>query len=255
MDAHGSQDEGNGRERAKERGVEAVGARGLAHHLLDRPTLAIGRSWSSEASAGHEGTIGCSSPLVQSWEKHMMRRTTRLCCLLGAVSCSAAGGPQSPPIEDFYCETSYTNFAWGYQHHGTYVDGQGRIFAFGSESPDTRGRQWAPKQPDAPIQQELEDKYSLNRHQRGTVEAQKIVEVRGWLAAARSGSLSKKVQKGADMGSSASVCWVREAGGGHYQLIELEVSGDWSYRNTAAAAAELARWLASVDQNGRNKAP
>jgi len=59
----------------------------------------------------------------------------------------------------------------------------------------------------------------------------------------------KKVQKGADMGASASACWVREAGSGGYREIELEVSGDWSYKNTAPAARKLVRWLASVAKN------
>ena len=68
-----------------------------------------------------------------------------------------------------------------------------------------------------------------------------------------SGPLSKKVRKGADMGSIATACWVRDAASDRYREIELEVRGDWSYMNTAPAAAELTRWLASYLRPSGNR--
>jgi hypothetical protein len=176
-----------------------------------------------------------------------MGSTLRICCLLAALSCSTAESRlQAPAIEDFYCENSYTNFAWGYQHRGRYVDGQGRVFAFGGESSSSSVAPWAPSRPETPTQQELEQKYSHNRRQVGTVDAKDLTRVRRWLAEARHGSLSKKVQRGADRGASSRACWIRGAGSDRYQQVELDVTGDWTYTNSAPAAGELVRWLVSV---------
>jgi len=165
-----------------------------------------------------------------------------------AIWCALVARVSSQPtaVSDFYCENSYTNFAAGYQHSGTYVDGQGRVFAFGSESPDSTVKPWQPKQPDLPTQQELEAKYNHDRHQVGTIDAATLTQVRRWLADARNGSLSKKAQRGADRGSIASQCWIREGSRDGYREIELAIDGDWSYTNTTPAAAELTRWLQSL---------
>ena len=85
-----------------------------------------------------------------------------------------------------------------------------------------------------------------DRRQVGTIDAQKLSEVRRWLADARKRSLSKKAQRGADRGSIASQCWIREGSGDGYREVELAVDGDWHYRNTAPAAAELTRWLQTL---------
>lgn len=173
----------------------------------------------------------------------LMRRHLR-----AVIACAVIAPVSSQPmaVSDFYCEHSYTNFATGYQHVGTYVDGQGRVFAFGSESSDAAVKPWQPKQPDSPTRQEVEVKYSHDRRQVGTIDAERLTAVRRWLADARTGSLSKKTQRGADMGSTASQCWIREGSREDYRSIELAVDGDWSYRNTAPAAAELTRWLQSL---------
>ena len=178
----------------------------------------------------------------------MMIRMIGFGCLVAGIICSRAEGlvSQSYSIDDFYCENSYTNFAWGYQHRGRYVDGQGRVFAFGSESSDVSAKASPPAQSDSLTQQELEQKYSHGRRQVGTVNAQSLNDARRWLSDARSGSLSPKVRRAFDMGTGASSCWIREAGTERYRTIELAVDGDWRYRNTAPAAGELVRWLESV---------
>ena len=178
----------------------------------------------------------------------MSAPSARSLAVTAAISAAliARVSSQSPAVTDFYCENSYTNFAMGYQHAGTYVDGQGRVFAFGSESSDPTVKPWQPKQPDSPTQAELEAKYKHDRRQVGTIDARKLTEVRRWLADARNGSLSKKAQRGADKGSIASQCWIREGSPDGYHEVELAVDGDWNYRNTAPAAAELTRWLQSL---------
>jgi hypothetical protein len=61
----------------------------------------------------------------------MIHRAIGITSVLAALASSTvASAPESPAIEDFYCEASYINFAHGYQHKGHYVDGRGRVFRF-----------------------------------------------------------------------------------------------------------------------------
>jgi hypothetical protein len=113
-------------------------------------------------------------------------------------------------------------------------------------SPGVRVEPWQPAEWGSPTQHELEAKFHHNRQQTGVIDGPQLSQVRHWLADARHGSLTKKVQQGADRGSEVSACWIREAGSEGYRRIELVVLGDFSYRNTSPAAADLDRWLRST---------
>jgi hypothetical protein len=177
----------------------------------------------------------------------MGAHSVRVGLMLATAACApSAGMVSAQPVDDFYCENSYTNFATGYQHHGTYVDSRGQVFAFGSASSGPGAIPWQPKHPESPTREELEEKYSHDRRPIGSVDARTLTEVRGWIGKARAGTLSKKVQRGADMGTAASQCWVSDAGKNAFRPVELAVDGDWSYSNTSPAAAELVRWLKTV---------
>ena len=142
-----------------------------------------------------------------------------------------------------YCERSYTNFAWGYQHNGIYVDAEGNLYSYSYQRSD---KPWSPKQGDTPTAEELEDKYSHGRKLIRKIEPQELQAKLKLLAAARNGQLSKRKQSGADMGSNVCRCYVFDETANRYKDVFLRVQGDWSYENLAPSAKTLADWLESL---------
>ena len=149
-----------------------------------------------------------------------------------------------------YCERSYTNFAWGYQHHGIYVDAEGNLYSY---SYQPKEKPWAPKQGDAPTAEELADKYDHGKKLIRKIEPQEWQASFKLLAAASQGKLSKRKQSGADMGSNVCRCYVFDEATNRYKDIPLRVQGDWSYENLAPSAKTLVDWLDSLQGNSEKK--
>ena len=171
--------------------------------------------------------------------------------LAGAAACSIDArdatsvedlGAPGPVEQKFLCESSYTNFAMGYQHAGTYVDNEGHVYKYKAE------KRIEPKQEDALTEGELEAKYSQGRELLRNVPPADVSKMHQLIAAASKGAYSKKVQRGADMGAVASSCYLYDAGPKTYREIELDVSGDWTYRNESPAARQLTAWLARISK-------
>jgi hypothetical protein len=142
--------------------------------------------------------------------------------------------------QKFLCERSYINFAWGYQHSGTYVDSDGGVYRFKAE------RQVNPKQKGAVTEAELEAKYTQGRTLLRTVPTDDIARMRGLIADASKGSYSEKVQRAADAGATVISCYLYDENARTYKAIELDVRGDWSYRNVSPAAGQLTEWLTTI---------
>lgn len=142
--------------------------------------------------------------------------------------------------QKFLFETSYTNFAWGYQHRGTYIDNQGNVYEFAYKPGD---KHWQPQQPDSLTERELEEQYSHGRKLIRTIERKELLEKYRLIEKAAKGEFSKRVSRGADMGAYVSSCYLYDEHTGRYRRVELRVTGDWSYENLSPAAGELADWL------------
>ena len=149
-----------------------------------------------------------------------------------------------------YCERSYTNFAWGYQHHGIYVDAEGNLYSYSYQPKD---KPWSPKQSDAPTAEELADKYSHGKKLVRKIESQEWQAKLKLVAAASQGKLSKRKQSGADMGSNVCRCYVFDEANSRFKEVELRVQGDWSYENLAPSAKALADWLEALHANANKK--
>lgn len=171
----------------------------------------------------------------------MSMRYFSLFVLLLSVSFSAPAQKAATQPPKIYCERSYTNFAWGYQHHGIYVDPQGNLYSYSYQPKD---KPWSPKQEAAPTAAELEEKYSHGRKLVRQLAPQEWQDKRKLVAAASKGKLSERKQSGADMGSNVCRCYMAEGAG--FKQVELRVQGDWSYENLAPSAKVLATWLEAL---------
>ena len=96
----------------------------------------------------------------------------------------------------------------------------------------------------------MEAKYGSQRTLLRTVSAGELRAMYQLIPAAAKGRLSKKVSAGADRGASASVCYLFDPAAKRYHEVELDVVGDWTYRNLAPEAQKLTAWLAALDSRG-----
>jgi hypothetical protein len=146
-------------------------------------------------------------------------------------------------VQKFLCERSYTNFAWGFQHRGIYVDGRGTVYSYAyqrGEKPWSRGR-------DAMLtEQALEEKYRHSRKVVGAVDPRELQEKVRLIGVASQGEYSERVQRGADQGGTASLCYLYDAVTDRYRPVELKVEGDWNSENLSPSAKELVRWLETL---------
>jgi hypothetical protein len=144
----------------------------------------------------------------------------------------------------FVCERSYTNFAWGYQHGGIFVDHDGGVYRFA-----VRGTsRLAPASTDGLDEAELEAKFGPDRTLLRTVSKDELLAMFRLIPAAAKGRNSERVSVSRDRGALVSACYSFDAKKRRYRLIELDVKGDWEYRNLAPEAHKLAEWLATLDR-------
>ncbi len=170
----------------------------------------------------------------------------------GNAVVSTANQTTSPTLNTnkVYCERSSTNFAWGYQHNGIYVDAEGNLYSYSYQPKD---RPWSPKQGDAPTAEELADKYNHGKKLIRKIEPQEWQAKLKLLASASQGKLSKRKQSGADMGSNVCRCYVFDEMSNRFNEVALRVQGDWSYENLAPSAKALADWLEGLGVSSEKK--
>jgi hypothetical protein len=173
----------------------------------------------------------------------MVALTFVLLCF-GYSYCFNATLPRQPTKQKFLFERSYTNFAWGYQHAGVYIDNQGYVYSYAYQIGE---KPWSPQQADSFTELELEERYSHARKLVRTVDSKELLEKYKLIGQASKGQYSKRLQKGADQGAFVSSCYVYDEATGRYKEIELRVKGDWNYENLSPAARELADWLETLN--------
>lgn len=147
----------------------------------------------------------------------------------------------------FFCERSYTNHAWGYQHRGIYVDRIGGVYRY----EHGRGDQPLLRVPaDSLTEQALLARYTPGRVSAGTVARAEVAERYREVLAAREGALTERARRMADAGVTVRRCWLPDAGG-VYREVFLRQTGDWERENRSPAAARLTRWLDSLALTAR----
>ena len=86
-----------------------------------------------------------------------------------------------------------------------------------------------------------------------TVPMDELMTMFRLIPAAAKGRYSDRVSASRDRGAMVSACYVFNAAEKRYRKVELDVAGDWEYRNLAPEAQRLASWLASLDRRPQEK--
>src|SRR5207237_106692 len=120
------------------------------------------------------------------------------------------------------------------------VDRDGGVYRY------TGGERLRTPKRDDITEEELEAEYSQGRSLVRTVTAQELAKIVPLIEAASRGSYSDRERRGADQGATVTLCYTYDPTTKRYRQVELEVSGDWSYRNLSPGAQQLTRWLTSI---------
>jgi hypothetical protein len=143
----------------------------------------------------------------------------------------------SQPI---YFEYSYINFAWGYQHNGWIIDGDGNIKLY--NLPDN----WTETDSTGFIQ---EDDLLFNIDQTdsivGVVDSTELMEKAALIPGAKNGKITSPVNIAADAGNATLYGYYYNSDEEAYEKVFLATSGDFSSHNQSDEAKELVAWLRS----------
>lgn len=157
-----------------------------------------------------------------------------------------AGGPQPcaacPEIsQPILFEICYSNFAWGRQMKGLYIDSAGRVLTYSYDQQDV---------PDSPpswwqgfTEAELMERYSHNPGICMTIPKIELRQKYSLVEGAALGELSPPVFSCADFGEAYFVAYIFQPEMSIYQPVLLELAGDFAQKNFAPEAEELFEWL------------
>jgi len=154
---------------------------------------------------------------------------------LGSCGENEYDPPESQPV---YFEYNYINFAWGYQHHGWLIDGNGFVRYF--ESPDSF------RTADSSGYITLEDlEFNLGQTDSiiDQVDRKELEEYVDCISGAASGEIGELKNIAADAGTSVLTCYRYDGSRDRYQQVFLAQSGDWEQFNLSAEAEKLVTWL------------
>ena len=146
-------------------------------------------------------------------------------------------GPDDQPV---YFEYNYINHAWGFQHHGWLIDGDGFVRYF--ESPESY------RFADSTGYLTLEDlEYNLGQTDSiiQQVDSEELDEYINYISGAAGGELTKSVNIAADAGASVLSCYRYDEEMNSYRQVFLAQSGDWEQSNLSSEAGKLVTWLRS----------
>ncbi len=168
--------------------------------------------------------------------KHGILCVLLLCCSGCLVTPETFSG--SLPTQHFYFEMSYTNAAWGNQHHGVYIDWQGEVYAY-----DHNHALWKPADPSAYTEEELRQKFARTTARLGTVEASLFRRMAALIAGAETGQYSSLVNDCRDAGRTTYVAYQFDRSRETYRPVLLYQAGDWAQKNLSEEARTLSGWL------------
>jgi len=170
-------------------------------------------------------------------KKNIMNTGVLVTMLVAMGSCEDCeyDPPEDQPV---YFEYNYINHAWGYQHHGWLIDGDGYVRYF--ESPDSF------RTADSSGYMTPEDlEYNLGQTD-SIVDQVDPEELQGYIdciSGAAKGEIGESINIAADAGASVLTCYMYDQVMDAYLKVFLAQSGDWEQFNLSAEAEKLVSWL------------
>ena len=172
-----------------------------------------------------------------------------------ASSCQKDNILVPPDSQTILFECAYVNYAWGYSHHGFFIDHQGRVLVYSQfelhghpehvdwNFPDNQGniseQDLMENMQKATISDIVIDSGTLKKY------AKKIYSV-------TDDNYRTQSVKGADMGTWCYACYRYDENTGTYKVISLlqkMENVDWVSKNNNKYAKQISGWLESIHED------
>jgi hypothetical protein len=154
-------------------------------------------------------------------------------------SCSDKTAPPQAQQQIYY-EVESVNYAYGYQHHGYYIDQRGGVHSYSFAG---TGEMWRDSASRSFSEQTLMKKFSHHDSLLVMADRDSVLWSYDLLKEAMTGTTTDTIKAGADRGSVSYNVYVFDPGVGMYQRVTLREEGDWSFHNQSPGAIQLVEWL------------
>ncbi len=171
-----------------------------------------------------------------------MHRLAFALLVTSAASCSTFADPPLPADQRFLFEVEYVNYAWGFSWHGTVIDRTGVVARYDLGD----GEPWPHSDKETVTEAQLLQKYNRGREVVGQVDRGDLLDAFGLVGTAARGELEGPLDRCRDAGGLSFRAFQYDPVTESYHPVLLRTEGDFAWRNRAAAATTLYRWLAEV---------
>ena len=142
--------------------------------------------------------------------------------------------------QEFIFEIQYTNWAWGFDHSGTYIDYKGNIYSYEYDTTET----YISVEKSIYTREELKTRYKSNKKFIDQISKDVLEQKKELISPAIQDQYSDTLNTGIDMGQLSYICYTYEYN--LYHKIVLRSEGDFTYQILSAEADSLINWLKSL---------
>jgi hypothetical protein len=142
-----------------------------------------------------------------------------------------------------YFEVNYVNHAWGEQYKGFLVGKDGKIGTYDNPSLAS-----VPIDSESFTADKIDEKWSMSRISAAVPDLGSFSSNVSKIPQLKETTLTKPVQRGADMGATSYYAYRFDRETSTYRRILLKQTGDFEIGNTDPEAVAVADWLAQVSK-------
>lgn len=160
------------------------------------------------------------------------------------LSIAFSGCRKNPvPLSDrqLLFQMDYVNYAWGYQHYGYIIDGEGNILTY--DNPE----KW--NFPDVNYmlpESQVADNLSKCRRSGEKVPLDELTRFAGYIDNISSSKISAPKNTGADAGSTQYICYRYSGTANSYKGSLLKMEGDFTCENLNFYSKKVVSWMKNL---------
>jgi len=145
-----------------------------------------------------------------------------------------------------YFQFEYINFAWGYSHHGFFIDGEGNVMRYEQPMLDSNIVWTRIVEGDLYSETELKDNYAHATNLLTTVDLKDLLKQVNQIPDINLTNLSEPEGQSFDGGTFTLYAFLWDKEENKYQRILLEARGDIAQKNQSPTAESIVDWLLEV---------
>lgn len=149
--------------------------------------------------------------------------------------------------QELLFQMDYVNYAWGYQHNGYIIDGEGNVLEY--DNPQN----WNfPDNNFMLTQAQVEENLGMCRKTSMRIPAEELQKYSGFIRNIASSKVTAPKNAGADEGSAEFICYQIMPGGSAYKGYLVKMEGDYTCENLNFYSKKVALWMKDINSTLNN---